>query len=625
MSAAWERALHVVCGACVLMAALLLIGFVESCARTVHARQECGGCHAQLEAVSSSHSGCSTCHGGDAGASRKDLAHRQMHGSTGETRSALWEKGCGSCHQDQYGRMLSSQMYSNAGMIRQIQKTWEGERDGQEFAAVGGAAWNARGQKLDRQPVAGLPDLSGELYRKFCSRCHLAAADDLPDTQGHPSGCAACHFPFGEGDRYSGSDLMMFAKDGYSATHRMQGLPPMSACVRCHHRSGRTALSYQGLQDGNNALVATNDGLPGPVRGTDERTFSHIVADVHFEAGMECIDCHTSREVMGDGYSYGSMAAQLEIACEDCHGGADQRPRFVEITRESDSPILESRQYATPLSPGTRVALTKRGRPYSNVIERGGEVLVLSKRSGKALRSRVITGTAAHTIVGHQRLECIACHSRAVPQCYGCHTKYDKREDSWDFVLDEDTPGAFSETEDYRKLYPFPLALNGLGGIAPVTPGCQTFVTVVEADGSVSRNEAVTRYRGKPQLRFAPFYAHNTGRRAVGCADCHGDPAFLGFGQHVIENGSIRSTLLCERNPRKGLDAFLSMDGGRVVSHAAIARDGARALDDSEVRRALAVNLCITCHPKAGDPIYRKRLDHDALDDALHRRLLSAR
>ena len=133
------------------------------------------------------------------------------------------------------------------------------------------------------------------------------------------------------------------------------------------------------------------------------------------------------------------------------------------------------------------------------------------------------------------------------------------------------------------------------------------------------------RYREKPQLRFAPFYSHNTAKLAIGCRECHGNPAFAGFGQHIVEKGSIRSTMLCERNPRKGLDAFLSMDGEKIVSHAAISREGARALNHDEVRGVLAVNLCLACHANAEDPIYRKRIDYGALDDTLHRRLLADR
>jgi hypothetical protein len=519
--------------------------------------------------------------------------------------------------------MKSGQMFSNAGMIARIQATWEGERPGVLFAAEAGKRFRPDGSEAELTSVTGLDGLSGELYRKFCSRCHLGAADDDPNAPRHPAGCAACHFPYGDGAAYGGGDESVRGKGPHSATHAMQGLPPMAACTRCHDRSGRTALSYQGLQDGNNALVPTRGGLPGPVAGTDGRSFSHVAPDVHFDAGMECVDCHTSREVMGDGFANAMMEDQLEIRCEDCHGSETERPRFVEVARESDPPVRESRQYGHRIVPGTRVALTSRGRPFSNVFEDDGVVKVAVKRTGRLLVSRVITGSVAHTVAGHERLECSACHSRAVPQCYGCHTTYDKRTSSWDFVKDEDSPGEFSESEDVRTLSPFPLAVNGRGGIAPVTPGCQTFVTVIEVDGTVSKEEAVSRFRGTPQLRFVPFYAHNTGRKAVTCSECHGDPAFLGFGQSVLEKGSVRSTLLCPRNPKKALDGFLSMEEGRVVSHAAIARDGARPLSHEEVRAALAVNLCLVCHPKPEDPIYRKKLDHEALRDVLHRRLLA--
>jgi hypothetical protein len=208
-------------------------------------------------------------------------------------------------------------------------------------------------------------------------------------------------------------------------------------------------------------------------------------------------------------------------------------------------------------------------------------------------------------------------------QCYGCHTRYDRGSRGWDFIQGRETPGEFSETEDHRRLYPFPLAVNGRGRLSPVTPGCQTFVTVVEEDGTVFKEGWVARYKGKPQLRFAPFYGHNTGRRAVGCAECHGNPAFLGFGQHLIEEGSVRATLLCEKNPGKPLDGFVAMERGRVVPHAAITVAGGRALQHDEVRRVFAVNLCLVCHDQAKDPIYRSKLHYDALDDALHRRLLA--
>jgi hypothetical protein len=44
-------------------------------------------------------------------------------------------------------------------------------------------------------------------------------------------------------------------------------------------------------------------------------------ADVHFEKGMKCLDCHTSREMHGDGKEYDSFqqAGAMDARCETCH------------------------------------------------------------------------------------------------------------------------------------------------------------------------------------------------------------------------------------------------------------------------------------------------------------------
>ncbi len=93
----------------------------------------------------------------------------------------------------------------------------------------------------------------------------------------------------------------------------------------------------------------------------------------------------------------------------------------------------------------------------------------------------------------------------------------------------------------------------------------------------------------------------------------------------MVEGNSIKGTLICERSDSKPLDGFLTMNKGRVNAYSAITRENARPLNGAEVKRTLAVNLCLPCHAKARDPIYRKGMNHRALDDTLHRRLLSDR
>ncbi|MDD2898720.1 MAG: selenite/tellurite reduction operon c-type cytochrome ExtM [Desulfuromonadaceae bacterium] len=586
-------------------------------------QSSCVRCHQGLEHVSKTHGDCVSCHGGKPLEEGKQKAHQGIFGIGNPEYIGRWENGCAPCHRYQFERMKSNLMYTAAGMIRNTQMTWEGE-DGNSYTTHGEKQFAADGTLFSPRPVAELDNLSGELYRKFCSRCHIGAQTTGVYAASHGAGCAACHFPWNDEGTYAGNDRTMKGRAGRSASHAMSSLPDIQVCSRCHNRSGRIAFSYQGLYDGNNGLVPTRGGEAGPVMSSGARNLTHIAADVHFSAGMECIDCHTSRDVMGDGFAYRNMYLQTEISCEDCHGGREL-PRYREINRENDETLRESKSYKQPVTFGMRMIQTAKGRSYSNVFYKDNVIWLQGKRSGRMHRSKVITGTPEHTIVGHNRLECYACHSRTSVQCYGCHTRYDKGQGGMDFIRGEETPGAFSETEDYRMLYPFPLALNQRGRISPVTPGCQTFVTVAEEDGSLSKSEYVTKFKGSQQLRFAPFYSHNTGKKALGCAECHGNPQFLGFGQSIMEGNSITGTLICERSDSKPLDGFLTMKNGRVGAYSAITRENSRPLSGAEVKRTLSVNLCLPCHDKARDPIYRKGIHYRALDDTLHRRLLSDR
>jgi len=601
----------------------LLIWLLTGCS-TPAPDPGCLSCHKGLEHISASHSGCVSCHGGDGKSRDKKNAHAGMRGGRNPASPSAWKQSCGGCHQWQLERVQSSLMNTNAGLIRNTRLTWDSGDQG-IYATRSLSGYGADGKPLSMQGVAELDDLSGELFRKFCVFCHLGA-----DTAGltitpHGSGCAACHFSYNSKSTYTGSDPAIRGKAPHADRHQLAALPSANACITCHNRSGRIALSYLGLYDGNNGLVPTRNGLPGPVPFSGNRTASHIQPDIHATAGMDCIDCHTSRDVMGDGYLYRNLYHQVESACEDCHGSATRPPLYRTILRENEEPVRESRSYPLQMRPGMQMILTSKGRPYSNVFHADGNVIVQVKHTGRLLRSKIITDTPEHTLVGHGRLTCTACHSRTVVQCYGCHTQYDREGIQMDYIKGKETQGQFTETEDYRTLYPFPLALNQKGRISPVTPGCQTFVTVVEADGTVSQQSSISTYKGKQQLRFAPFHGHNIGRQAVGCAQCHANPAFLGFGQHIVEGRSIKGTLICELSDNKPLDGYLSMDKGTVKAYSAITRENSRPLNHQEVRRSLSVNLCLVCHPSGKDPIYQKRINYRDLDDTVHRRLLAPR
>jgi hypothetical protein len=51
-------------------------------------------------------------------------------------------------------------------------------------------------------------------------------------------------------------------------------------------------------------------------------------ADVHFARGMKCMQCHSAREIHGDGVAYDSMQAPdaMDTRCENCHRDLSKCP-----------------------------------------------------------------------------------------------------------------------------------------------------------------------------------------------------------------------------------------------------------------------------------------------------------
>lgn len=584
-------------------------------------------CHAGIEEISENHKfACTECHEGNAESKDKDLAHAGMLGGRNPSDPAVWDKGCGKCHQYQHDRVNTTLMYTNTGMIKNIQQAWD-DYEERLYSTAGSKGFDEEGEPVELRHVAELEDLSGELYRKFCSMCHVGFDKLLGYRAHHSSGCAACHFSHGIDGAYKGGDKTIQGKMHYPEKHIINPLPDDDVCLACHNRSGRLALSYRGEYDGNNSMVPTKDGIPGPELLDGIRNVRYMKPDIHQEAGMWCIDCHTSRDMMGDGYLYENMYKQVEVTCEDCHGTADSLPATAKITKENDAPLRESQHYAVKAEYGDEMALTSKGRMYSNVKKEDGKFVLYTKKEGKRLEIKTVKETADHSVYGHERMECYTCHSRTVIQCYGCHTTYDKSRTMTDWITMQETQGFFSETEDFRSFFPFPLAVNEKGNIAPMTPGCQTFVTILNEEGIKVLDDYIFDYKGSGKFKFVSFYGHNTGKKAVSCRKCHSDLMFAGFGQGLVsvKQKNITSSYLCDScDDKRPLDSLYTMENGELNILASVVRDEARVLNAEEIGRMFDANRCIICHDKGDKKIYGKKINYEEiLSNSDHRHLLS--
>ena len=584
----------------------------------------CEECHAGIEKISDTHElPCTECHGGDSAAQDADIAHLGMYGGKNPSAPEVWNLTCAKCHEEQVKTVSNTLMLTNTGIIKNTQLAW-GEEFNDRHATMPMETYDADGNMVELKDVDNLTSMAGRLYRQFCAACHVGSPLDSGYKSHHSSGCASCHFKYNEAGVYLGGDTQMQRKRSYPETHAMVALPENTVCEGCHDRSGRIALSYQGLYDGNNALVPTKYGEPGPVILSGVRNARHMKPDIHYFYGMDCIDCHTQTELMGDGYAYENMYNQLEVSCETCHGDGKNLPVSAPRSRENEANLKTRAAYRSVIPEHMEVVLTDKGRPMSNAVKDGGGYWLLRKRKVTPLLMKTVTDTPEHNVKGHERMECVSCHSRVVIQCYGCHTKYDEREQQYDYIKKEIVDGRFSETEDLRTFYPFPLAINQRGKISPMTPGCQTFFTYVDSEGKTVKSEEVPDFRGKKNLKFAPFFGHNVGDKAIGCNECHSNPFFYGYGDGLFsaDNGTLTSPMTCDEcgDP---LNSLYSIKDGKQNITADIVRENSRIFNSQEIERIINANRCIVCHDTAKGGYYNKEVDYEkVLSDAVHAPLL---
>ncbi len=579
----------------------------------------CVACHSGIETVSKNHEfNCIDCHKGDEKKDNKKEAHKGMLCGKNPSDISCWEKTCGNCHYFEWERVKHTIMMTNIGIIKNLMNAW-GEANNTIYGTMELHGRDENGEIVNVDSIKKNDSFASIAYRKFCSSCHVGYDKWWGYNSHHSSGCAACHWVHSESGVYEGKDSSIKKTRGYPKSHKISSLPENEVCFKCHNRSGRISLHYEGLVDANNSLIPTKGIYPGRTLISELRNVYHIKGDVHFvKHELDCIDCHTSRDIMGDGYIYKNMYKQVEISCEDCHGSAKKKPEFGIILKENDGALIESQNYAIQNKFGSKLVKTKKGRLYSNVYYKDGDYYLFSKRKGRVYKLTIITKDKKHNIYGHDKLDCTACHSKAVQQCYGCHTIYDEQLKQYDVIKGEITEGGFYEKEDLRKLYPFPLAVNEKGKIGPITPGCQTFLTYIDKNGNKLFEDKIPEFKGKRQFKYVSFYSHNTAEKAIDCVECHGQLYFAGFGDALvsIRNRTIVSPIWCE-TCEKPLGAINFIKNGKIYSTGSMVREESRIINKEELMSFIRVNSCLLCHKKGEENFYEKKINYNRIGECL--------
>lgn len=633
--------------------------------------EACLTCHDGIEQISAFHPteeyGCTICHGSAKPASVvKKEAHQDMiaarsgKGLRNPSNLRILEKSCGlgGCHngheqqdRNHVNRVRRTVMGLQSGISGGLRyqyasqdskfSTYSGvaqKNDGYIAAHRGGLA------KLDTLPVFSAKDLptdnDGKIvtvddmgnpmsigreiadsqWRKECARCHFWNEGAQGPADYRAQGCAACHVLYDDDGLYKGSDpTIPLDERGHGKVHQVTTAVPAQQCIHCHNRGGRTGVSYEGRVESDFYGTPFEAGnLSSEVY--HGKYYNTPVMDVHYEKGMECIDCHTQFDTMGDEQIYSKKHEQAEVRCQDCHGTYKQGIVTTKVTDPDDRVIRlgkVSPNYENKV--GDEMVVTARGNKYTNAKIIDGEPILISKFDGREHLMPLITNkkNGVHAIPQHQeRMECWACHARHTSQCYGCHDNYNQMAMGQDKLSGQKAKGTWPEQRTYVRYDTPLLGISPKGLVTTYVPGCNVFLNAINDQGEIIGdfdNFIFQSAEGYSSVATNPIFTHSIRTEVRSCEDCHLHPKAMGLGdgQLTIDpdpSGSKDHMQYVYEMERSGLSAALPLDvmatpqGNQVASTSHV---GARPFNQAELNRVLKVGNCLACHDGYDDPIYQ--------------------
>ena len=462
------------------------------------ATEHCTSCHQDMTSGLTvghrfSERACSTCHGGDSDAALLPDAHHGLVAFPGNLGNA--PEACGTCHPAQVASVSSSPMHTGTHMVQITRRVFGQEKSADENQTL---------QALSKTPA-------DSLMRKLCASCHLGQEKTQHRhdvTRDRGGGCLACHL--NQYPRGAHPVLSVKVEDG--------------RCFGCHSRSSRIALSYAGLAETSAASAEKSDAKLS--RLVDGRLVEHQPADIHHQAGMSCIDCHTGEGLMGALPHSGRQDQSVDITCSDCHDNQNPRIKFVNWPAQHRGML---NRIPFPTTADQEFLTTGNGTPLWHIAVRNDEYVLYLKLAG-GLRIIPKYRPQDHGLQAeHKRVACNACHSQWAPQCYECHLSFSPDEPQWDHVEQKPTPGRWSQRQaGVRNGLP-PLGVTAKGDITTFVPGM--ILSIDHPDFAA------------PLFRrlFGSLSAHTTGPART-CETCHLSPVALGLGEGRLENRDGRWT-----------------------------------------------------------------------------------
>ncbi|MGE3164948.1 MAG: hypothetical protein AB7O52_08580 [Planctomycetota bacterium] len=447
------------------------------------------------------------------------------------------------------------------------------------------AADLANDRNADNTVVADSPlaNLFHEQVAFTCGDCHLGSAG-ANNRYGdyRSSGCTSCHMRYSSDGRSTSSDpnirkLEPADPDDIDAPERphvrrhmiqsvaktlatgetIQGIDDHT-CAGCHQGSNRTVMQYWGIRLDQNQDVRRGNQYPAnPVthRNTaqDTRLFDPAVGnrtfngrnanqyllredydgdgrddtppDVHYEAGLGCIDCHGSHDIHGGvvglpGASplVSRQEQAVAIRCESCHGTVDAYAATAPATtyagttadcaQDSEGNALrhvvreaDGNYYLTSRLTGERHYVSQ----TRDVVVDNGKLDPFTQEPVFNIKASYAMGRAdgdPSTGLGPQQvggvsagfshsdnMSCVSCHASWTNSCIGCHLggEYNNGNNFSNITGERIVFRQANADFVYQSPVPFQLGIDVHNKIAPIAPNTEVFFKYRDLNGDFSQ------------------------------------------------------------------------------------------------------------------------------------------
>ncbi|EGW37510.1 hypothetical protein [Desulfosporosinus sp. OT] len=416
--------------------------------------ERCKTCHIGIEEISSSHPsntfGCVVCHGGNPLSLDETTAHAQMYGGSHPGSLNVASLSCGgtggngiSCHannqeqaKNEVDLVKTSIMSTKAGELSVVRMMFGLDKT----KDVPGLA---KGQvaSLYPHPLQGQPSERG--FKEDClSQCHQSEGN-LPVPQGLTSsntqqgtaqvksngqngdndkvqgnGCEACHVLTNPTHTYIGDDTTIKANDiGHGMVHRLTTQIPYTQCNQCHNQGNHDALKMSFSVRSDMAKVVS-DWKAGDTTWADRLSDYYLPGEIfaRCEVSLDCIDCHTRRDVMGDDKLHTSQYDAVHLQCLDCHGTKERLPLTKKIENLNDLAFEEqiTNSQFPALQIGDEIVRTVKDEELPFLRHKGDNWIQSSRITGKTFNVPLVYGSKCEQTLDEQGADsCHKCHDQS--------------------------------------------------------------------------------------------------------------------------------------------------------------------------------------------------------------------